>query len=62
MSPPGAATSTVAPKFEYGARVRSGPTAATLMTLGQEAGVCGALEFVVARGGDDDRTLRAHLP
>ena len=35
--------STDGPKFEYGALVRNGPTDATLMTLGQEAGVCGAL-------------------
>ncbi len=60
MSPPGAARSTVEPKFEYGALVRSGPTAATLITFGQEAGVGWRARVLVARGGDDDRALRPH--
>ena len=45
MSPPGAARSTVGPKFEYGALVRSGPTDATLITFAQDAGVEGVLEL-----------------
>src|SRR6188768_2400766 len=47
MSPPGADTSTVEPKLEYGALVRSGPTDATLITFRQEAGVAGALVLLL---------------